>query len=84
VASKALASAVFGVRQLAAAFPRRELASGSASSKLETEKRQQAAALQRPNILLFSNIPAFNAQLPLFSATFPLCPCSQNSGPLFS
>jgi len=36
----------FGVRQLAAAFPRRKLASGSTSSKLETKKRQQAAALQ--------------------------------------
>jgi hypothetical protein len=36
----------FGVRQLAAAFLRRKLASGSASSKLETKKRQQAAALQ--------------------------------------
>jgi hypothetical protein len=36
----------FGVRQLAAVFPRRKLASGSASSKLETRKRQQAAALQ--------------------------------------
>ena len=36
----------FGVRQLAAAFPRWKLASGSTSSKLETKKRQQAAALQ--------------------------------------
>jgi hypothetical protein len=36
----------FGVRQLAAAFLRWKLASGSTSSKLEAQKRQQAAALQ--------------------------------------
>jgi hypothetical protein len=36
----------FGVRQLAAAFFRRKLASGGLSSKLERQKRQQAAALQ--------------------------------------
>ena len=36
----------FGVRQLAAAFLRRKLASGRVSSKLERQKRQQAAALQ--------------------------------------
>jgi hypothetical protein len=35
------------VRQLAAAFLRRELASGSTSNKFEAQKRQQAAALQR-------------------------------------
>jgi hypothetical protein len=35
------------VRQLAAAFRRRKLASGNVSSKLEAQKRQQAAALQR-------------------------------------
>ena len=34
------------MRQLAAAFLRRKLASGIPSSKLETQKRQQAAALQ--------------------------------------
>ena len=37
----------FGVRQLAAAFLRRKLASVGVSSKLETQKRQQAVALQR-------------------------------------
>jgi len=37
------------VRQLAAAFLRRKLASGNGSSKLEPQKRQQAAALQTSN-----------------------------------
>jgi hypothetical protein len=36
----------FGVRQLAAALLYRKLASDSASIQLETQKRQQAAALQ--------------------------------------
>jgi len=35
-----------GPSRRAAAFPRRKLTSGSASSKLEAQKRQQAAALQ--------------------------------------
>jgi len=42
-----MARGAFGVRQLAAAFLRRELASGSTSNKFEAQKRQQAAALQR-------------------------------------
>ena len=36
----------FGVRQLAAAFPCRQLTSGGSSRTLQTQKRQQAAALQ--------------------------------------
>jgi hypothetical protein len=52
VVSSAWNSKRFGVRLLAAAFLRRKLASGI-SSKLEMQKRQQAAALQdHPKITL--------------------------------
>jgi hypothetical protein len=58
VVSSAWNSKRFGVRQLAAAFLRRKLASGGTSSKLETQKRQQAAALQKipKSFLLFFQV----------------------------
>jgi hypothetical protein len=38
----------------------------------------------QPTFFIFNNIPAFSAQLPLFSLTFPLNPGSLRAGPLFS
>ena len=63
----------FGVRQLAAAFLRRKLASGSVSSKLEMQKRRPAAAGRTPKLSLDTDQPTINITHTPPSFLQPLC-----------